>query len=169
MKKQYSLWIAPSRKVQEEVAETITGLSKRLNSPNFEPHVTLIGQFESEEKEAVDQIKKLASSIKPFVIEFSEISFSTTYFQSVFLRVKSSSELMEANLKAKKMLSLKNDVFMPHMSITYGNQTMKERERITSEIKMPENDSFMFNKLILVLTSDEPKEWKQISRVELKG
>lgn len=42
--KGYSLWLMPYRKVYYKLKELISQLSKSHSSPDFEPHVTLIGE-----------------------------------------------------------------------------------------------------------------------------
>lgn len=161
----YSLWIIPSPDTKKRLKKIIINLSKKYDGPVFEPHMTLLGNINSEESECVKNTKVLASQIKPFTVSFGDISFSTTYFQSVFLRIKSSAELMEVNLRAKKLFNLNNNVFMPHISLLYGDHNMSIRENISSRIHLPSNLSFKVNQIVVVLSTQNPSEWKHLAEI----
>lgn len=103
MKKSYNLWIIPPLKTKSILQKIILDLSKKYETPGFEPHMTLLGDIEVAEKEILEGTKKLAAGLKPFTLTLREVSFSTTYFQSVFVRVKSNDKLMQANLAAKQI------------------------------------------------------------------
>ncbi|OGD54692.1 hypothetical protein A3J78_01495 [Candidatus Beckwithbacteria bacterium RBG_13_35_6] len=168
MAEKYSLWILPTDKLKSSLEDVIKKLAKKYNSSLFEPHLTLIGGFNSSLNEIKQGTKKLAYLIKPFIIKTGEISFSTTYYQNVFLRVKSSACLMDVNLKAKKIFKLENDIFMPHISLLYGNQSLKIREQAVSRIKIPEA-KFIADKIIVVPSIPDPKEWKHLVEYNLSS
>jgi 2'-5' RNA ligase len=127
--------------------------------------MTLIGNVVGDEKIIIEKAKVLASKLKPFPLILSEISFSTTYFQSVFVRIQSTAELMEANLKAKEIYQVDNDVFMPHISLIYGNHSMEKRENIASKILIPKNTFFNAERIVVVPSTQNPDEWKYLSEL----
>ena len=167
MGKSYSLWITATSDVKKSLDEIILKLSKKYNSPKFESHMTLLGSINSDEKTVIENTKILASKTKPFSLQFSEISFSTTYFQSVFARVKSTAQLMETNLLAKEVFKVDNNIFMPHISLLYGNHPMKLREIIASEIKLPKYKDFKTEKIIIIPSTHNPVEWKHLAEITL--
>lgn len=164
----FSIWILPPLEKATPFKKIITSLSKKYNSPDFAPHITLLGAFPGKENFVVSNFEKLVSNLRTFDVGFDGLSFSTTYFQSVFLRVKPTASLLNANLEAKKIFNMPNDVFMPHMSLIYGNHSMEEREKISKDLEIPKNTSFHARKLVLVPTTDNPKDWKPISELTLK-
>ncbi len=167
MGKLYSLWVTPTSSLKKSLDELILKLSKKYRSPKFEAHMTLLGNIDSDEKTMIKKTKELTSETKTFSLQLGEISFSTTYFQSVFVRVKSTDELMEANLKAKKIFQMDNNVFMPHISLLYGNHQMKLREKIASEIELPKYKYFKAEKVIVVPSTQNPTEWKHLAEIPL--
>ena len=167
MGKLYSLWIIPTSSLKKSLDEIILKLAKKYKSPKFEAHMTLLGDIDSDEKTIIQKTKKLASETKPFPLQLGEISFSTTYFQSVFVRVKATAKLMEVNLKAKEIFKVDNDVFMPHMSLLYGNHQMKLREKITPEIELPKYKYFKAEKIIVVPDAQNPSEWRHLAEIPL--
>ena len=168
MKRLYFLSIDPPTEVGESLQEVITSLSEKYNGPNFEPHITLLGNISSDLETVKQKAKLLVSKLKPFPIYFSEVSFSTTYFQSVFIRVKATAELMDSNILAKEIYKVENKVFMPHMSLIYGNHSMKEREKIASVVKLPKNISFKALKLVIMQDAQNPNDWVHVTEFKIK-
>lgn len=167
MKKLYSLWIIPPPRLKKFLDKIILRLAKKYKSPKFEAHMTLLGSIDSDEKTILQKTRTLATRLKPFPLQLGEISFSTTYFQSVFVRVNSTAKLMEANLEAKKIFQLSNNVFMPHISLLYGNNKMAVREKVVSEIKLPDDKFFKAEEIAIVPTTQNPAEWRYLVEIPL--
>lgn len=169
MKNLYSLWIVPPSSLKKSLDEIILKLAKKYKSPKFEAHMTLLGDINSDEKQIIQQTKIFASKIETFPLKLGEISFSTTYFQSVFVRVISTAKLMEANLEAKRIFQMDNTVFMPHISLFYDKHEMKFREKIVSEIELPKTKYFKAESIIIVPSTKNPNEWKHLAKIPFQN
>jgi len=166
MENLYSIWFVPQPSLKEPLEEIVLGLSKEYNSPKFEPHMTLLSEVRGKETEIVEKTKRLAKEILPFEsLSLSEVSISTTYYQCVFIRVKVNHKLMEANLLAKKIFKLDNDVFMPHISLVYGDFDMAAREEMVNKIKLPEQRSFRAESLTVVPITKDPSDWQHLADI----
>lgn len=163
----YTLWVIPPPEIKQILEDVIRDLGDKYKGPYFEPHMTLLGHILCNKEDVVEKTKILCKDVKPFEISLGEISFSTTYFQSVFARIKSSASLMELNLKAKEVFKLKNSLFMPHMSLLYGDHQMELREKIASEVKLPANLSFKVEKLVVTSCVNDPKDWIHLAEINL--
>lgn len=161
---QYSIWIISPKPVYTHLKDIIDQLSKKYNGPVFEPHMTLLGNIESDLPEIEKKVKELASSITNLKLSLGPVSFSTTYFQSVFVRVNSIAQLMQLNLEAKRLFCRENDVFMPHMSLLYGNHDMAIREEAASKIKLSQQ-SFIVNEFIITPATSNPSEWEHSATI----
>jgi len=168
MKNLYSLWIVPPIKTSEPLREVIANLSAKYGSPDFEPHITLLGDISLDFESLKQKAGLLVSKLKPFPISFGEVSFSTTYFQSVFVRVKVTAALMNANMLAKEIYKVDNNVFMPHISLIYGDHDMKTREKIVSEVGLLKDISFEVSKLVVTPSTQNPNDWKHLAEFEIK-
>lgn len=162
----YSLHFLLSREVKEIINLVIKKLAEKYAGVIFEPHVTLLGGFICNEKEVVEKTKKLVSKIKKLNLEFGEVSFSTTYFQNVFVKIKSTADLMNANLEAKKEFSAENKFYMPHISFLYGDHLMADREKIVKEVVLPPL-KFQASKITIVSGEKDPTTWKYWGEFEL--
>lgn len=134
-------------------------MARKYNGPVFEPHMTLLGNIDKDLSEVKQKVKELANRIETLELSPGQVSFSTTYFQSVFVRVNSTAKLMQLNIEAKKLFGMENNVFMPHISLLYGEHDMVTREKAASEVKLSEAP-FTVDKFIITPATSNPSEWK---------
>jgi len=163
----FSLWITPQGNTQKRLKAVVKDLSKKFKGPIFEPHTTLLGPILEDEDEVVRKTQALARKIAPFKLTLGDVDYSSTYFQCVFVRVKTSVPLLEARMEAQKAFNI-NSFFMPHMSLYYGNTEPEVREKIAESVKLP-NLSFIVDRLIVTPASSDPSKWKHLAEIPLKS
>jgi 2'-5' RNA ligase len=165
----FSFWLIPENDLYQELEQVIVENAEKSSSPVFVPHVTLHGPVVSTDKQVVVDVRRAISEIKPFEVQVGDAEFSTTYFQCVFARIRTSAELLNAHLALRNSLGVEEDhVFMPHASLVYGDFDMKIRERIAKEIKL-KITHFMASKITIVRAdSADPKEWGVVDEVGFK-
>jgi 2'-5' RNA ligase len=73
---------------------------------------------------------------------------------------------MEQNLKAKQLLKLENNLFMPHVSLLYGDHSMQTREESTHKVILP-NKVYNVTRLALVPSTSDPSEWGILHQAEI--
>lgn len=144
---QFSIWVIPPEQVYSQLKNVIYELSRQYNGSRFEPHMTILGNIDKDLSEIEQKLKELANSVDKLELSLGSVSFSTTYFQSVFVRVNSTAKLMQLNLDAKKLFDMENSVFMPHISLLYGNHNMVTREAAASGLHLPPS-SFVVDEFI---------------------
>lgn len=80
------------------------------------------------------------------------------------MRVNSTASLLELNLEIKKKLNHPTEVFMPHISLLYGNHSMKIREEIAKKIDLqPAN--FTIDHLTITPAIFNPQEWQHLAEI----
>lgn len=163
----YTIWIVPPEPLYSQLKNIIRELSIRYDSPLFEPHMTLLGNIDSELPHIKSKLALLASRIDQFTLKLDSVSFSTTYFQSVFVRVHSTAQLLQLNLEAKKMFGMENDVFMPHISLLYGEHEMRIREKAVSEVQIS-SASFVVDSFVLTPATIDPNTWEHVAVIPFK-
>lgn len=166
MFERYSIWALPEQSTEEELRAIILLLSQLYSGPHFEPHMTLLGDIKAEPNRLVDIVDELAENIDELKLNLGEISFSTTFFQSVFVRVLVTAQLMEQNLRAKRLLRLENNLFMPHVSLLYGDHDMQTREQAVSQVVLP-NKTYNATRLALVPSTTNPAEWDILHQAKI--
>ena len=161
---QYSIWLIPPEPVYTQIKSIIDTLAKSYAGPTFEPHMTLLGNIDADLSDIEKKVTNLAKTANALELSLGPVSFSTTYFQSVFVRVNSTAQLMQLNIEAKKIFKMENSVFMPHMSLLYGDHTMAIREEAASKTQLPQS-SFIINEFAVIPVTSDPSGWKPSATV----
>lgn len=74
---------------------------------------------------------------------------------------------METHVKAREIFNISKDlVYMPHISLLYGNYEMNLREKICNEIKISKQ-SFLAEKIIITQSASDPKAWINIAEISI--
>jgi 2'-5' RNA ligase len=160
----YSLWLIPSGKTYYMLANLIFKLSRKFSTPNFQPHVTLIGKLTSR-KELIKRTLQLASQISPYKIRFSRLDYFDDYFQNLVMRVEKTEEVMNANSKAKEIFGVEDERYMPHLSLLYGSLPRRTREEIVKNINEEHHLTdleFEVTSLHLFSTEGKVREWYEL-------
>lgn len=160
----YSIWMIPPEPVAGMLKEKINSLALKYAGPLFEPHLTVLGNIERDLSDVEAITRRIAAQTIGMQLSLGPVSFSTTYFQSVFVRVNSSAPLMELNVALKDGFCRQNDVFMPHISLLYGDHDMATREKIVSDMQKIEG-RFIISKLTIVPTTNDPATWQHVTSI----
>ncbi|MCX6816809.1 MAG: 2'-5' RNA ligase family protein [Candidatus Beckwithbacteria bacterium] len=169
--KRFSFWLLPDKEIQAVYQPIIDLWSRKLKTPNFEPHITITtnAMLKGEEKSVMQVVGSVIKNLQPIPIEFSEVSVSTTWAQCVFARVKPNYELLLANQYIKSAAGHPDpSMYTPHMSLVYGNLDLKQRLEIAENITLPLT-KFVARKICIVPADvRNPKTWKHLAEFELK-
>lgn len=168
MQNTYSLWLIPSGEVYNKFAEMISRLSEENQSPNFEPHVTLIGGITGAEAELLAKTAQLAELIRPFKIRLDRIDSFPERHKALIIRTEKSNELIEANNKAVGVFNLPLTEYMPHLSLLYGEFIPETKEKIIENLGNKFNDEFEVKSICLYDTTGDEKNWHKIEEFSLK-
>ncbi len=160
MKNSYTYWVLPEPSTQKILETEVSKLAGAHAGPNFRPHMTLLGSFEAEEAEVLAQAEVVVEKLRGLMLSFGAVEFSTTYFQNVFVRIRTTAQLMDAFIFSRDLFRIDPDkVFMPHMSLLYGNHSMSEREEISRTVIFP-TDPFKADLLVVTPSTPNPADWK---------
>jgi len=161
--KGFSLWFMPEGEEGKELKALILELSRKLDTPSFWPHVTLLGQVMDDKKDVLEKTARLASSLSTFVINLNGTDCLDEYFRCLFLIARNDVDLVNANLKARALFSRMDETpFMPHLSLVYGNLSVEAKENVLAELSGRREYSFSVRKISLFSTSGSPHEWYHV-------
>ncbi|MBI3980519.1 hypothetical protein HY345_00815 [Candidatus Microgenomates bacterium] len=163
---QYSVWVIPPEPLYGNLKKIIDSLATKFHGPTFEPHMTLFSVADLNLSQVKETLSLLTKPENELALSLGPVSFSTTYYQSVFVRVNSTAQLMQLNLNAKKYFNLNNDVYMPHMSLIYGAHDLKTRENIASQIKLTE-EKFVGKDLTIIEFRENTTKWEHLATIPL--
>lgn len=165
----HSLWLRPFGDIAFSLQQRINKLSDTYGSPSFEPHVTLLSGMRYGETELIQLTDTLAGALEPFNIVLTSAGYKNAYYQSLFVHVKKSDELMNAHHTARQLFGYDaGEEFMPHLSLMYGDFSQEEKERILSIMGREFHLRFRVHSLLLVKTEGKPDDWKKIHTAEFK-
>lgn len=158
----YSIWITPPGSVAGQIRKIIAKLAGKYDGIIFPPHVTIVGNVDQDLEIIKKKIEKIAKRTENLGLSSSQVSFGNTYFHNVFVNIKPTPQLMQLNLDIKRVLGLENRAYFPHISLLYGNQDLKTREKIASEVKI-KSFSFIARGLVIIPETPEPSGWKPVT------
>jgi 2'-5' RNA ligase len=168
--KGYSIWLIPEKNIFDRLQSLILKLSKRYNTPAFDPHVTLAGGLMGNEEEIIRKTILLADKIYSFNINLSSVLYMDNLQKCLFIEVSGSKELITANENTKNIFKLQKDSeFLPHLSLIYGQLPEQEKKEIVKMIGQDQSNlNFKVNKIHLFLTNGDIESWRKIKEIPLK-
>jgi 2'-5' RNA ligase len=169
--------VVPSGRDHDHLKKRIAFLSQKYGTPEFEPHVTLIGLgviAEATDDGVARQVESLAKTICPYKINLQDIGTTDDPFRSLYWTVEQTAQVMAAGrlgldfYRRVQKREPASPTYFPHLSLLYGNLSPAVKERIISEglhgRKRPAT-SFTVSALQLWVTSakipDWPKTWEK--------
>lgn len=156
----YSLWLIPSGTEKRRLAEVIERLSRDPGGPRFDPHLTLLGGLDGEERFFARATERLAASLRPITLHLRAIEFGVAYYRSLYLRVEESDQLMAAHREALRLFGKKEDAsFMPHVSLFYGTLSRDARTQIAETLDAWRAVDCRTDRLRLVATGGGLSSW----------
>ncbi len=167
----YTIWLLPlEESVKNYLASVVKDLAQNFQGPEFEPHATLLGDQQFSLEEITNKSTQLAKNCKPFTVQTGSVEYSTTYYQCVFVRLKPTPELMSLYDETKKVLGLTNpSVFMPHISLFYGNIPYVKRQEIIDSLNF-QPQSFTINSFTITPGGENPpSEWKHLAAIPFQS
>lgn len=158
---EYSIWLTLPESTKKRLDEVVTQLAAEHGGPFFEPHLTLLSGIKGSEGEVIAKSEQLAMQLNELPLTLAGVSFSVTYFQCVLVRITPTAALLDAYLAAATLFSIEPALFMPHISVFYGNHSMPEREKLAQTVNV-EKEAFVINTLTLTPSVPNPAEWNHI-------
>lgn len=164
----YSILLMPEGETFKRYAKVIGDLSQRHGTPNFEPHVTLLGGIPSTlSKDQVEvRVQQVASSLLPFDIILSGYGMEDFYFRALFLFAIRTPSLTTANKRAQEIFQSSGH-YVPHLSLIYGDIAIEEKELIIQGLDLKLPDQFEVGSLHLWQNEGEVKDWRKVAEFPL--
>ncbi|NQT62631.1 MAG: 2'-5' RNA ligase family protein [Candidatus Marinimicrobia bacterium] len=144
----------------------IAQLSKRGETPNFSPHITLLGQL----TQNVDWIKAklidFTQNVEPFQLSFSHIGMFDQYFRSIIMHTHLNPALDRLHASAKEQFEVKtNNTFVPHLSLIYSHLELANKKLLLESIAIGSPLSVTIKEAVLVETNGGPDQWQEVIRI----
>ncbi len=166
---QYHLWLTPNIDSRNRLVNLINTLSDQNRGPRFEPHITLLGEIEGEESLLSEQVRMLATKLRPFSIDLQQPVFEDGYFRCVYFIVKETPEIRKAHEEAKLILGkMPVSPFRPHVSLLYGLFSERVKQEVIASIPADFPKTFLANELKLIRAESlNPWDWHVVETIFL--
>lgn len=170
----YSLWLVPDfgSEVYRMLEQQITDVANKYQTPNFLPHVTLLGGLVGDEKSLCDKTQKLAETLNPYEIKLGEVGSNGTYFQVLFSKVEQTKAVIDANSLAQDIFEVDKATYFPHLSLAYGDFSLEEVALLKREITQDNfavGKSFLAREIELWRTEGVVQDWYKVATFPLKS
>jgi 2'-5' RNA ligase len=168
--KEYSVWLVPAGPSHDDLKRLITSLSEEYGTPDFEPHVTLVGLGvvpKATDEAIVEDVESLARTICPYGMHLHGVGITDDPFRSLFLKVDQTPEVMSAGRRGLdlyrriKKQGPSSTAYFPHLSLLYGHLPPAAKKKISDDLKVRKriDISFTVSKLQLWVTSAKIPDW----------
>jgi len=167
--KGYALWLVPAEPAFGLLSRYIARFSRKLSTPQFDPHITLLGGITLPEEETLARSAALAANLTSFQIELDGISCLDEYFRCVFVGVIPDVSILKAHQVARGIFDMDDEQpYMPHISLVYGKLPQETKERIVAELASMTVGRFEVRRLAVWRVSGPAHEWTCIKEFDLK-
>ena len=139
----------------------------KLNSPLFEPHITLAGPFKTIDISFINFLKYISQSNQSIRLDLLKYKFECEPYRSFYIAVSKSNNLLNLRNKITEKNKLINfQICNPHISLSYGDHLSNLKKELI--IQLPALKSFIsLTKLSIVDVDEQVNQWEIIERFDL--
>ena len=142
-------------------------VQSKLESPVFDTHITLAGPYLNVDKPFLNKLRNFVERNSVIILNVKGYNFKQEKFRSFYVSIKNSRYLRDFRKKIYELnkCNFENN-YLPHISLSYGNHEIKEKELLIS--KLPKlNKSIKMSKIALVKVDEDINLWKILEIHEL--
>ena len=150
----------------EILARTIHHLARELDTPVFEPHVTLLANLGSgDERAHAQRSRALAARLQPWSVVLTEPSSRDEHFRCLFMQVEPTDAVMRSHAVAAALFDrVDEEPYLPHLSLVYGSFPKARKRQIIGRLPSAVRTSFTVNTIYLLeAKSTAPKDWREMA------
>ncbi|KAF9589162.1 hypothetical protein IFM89_019478 [Coptis chinensis] len=134
IKKSYSVWAIPPDHITERLKKIMLHLRSEFLSPEFEPHITLVGAIELTESDAVKKFKSAWEAVKSYNVTVTSVSTGTFRYQCVFLLLNPSPQPQHA-ISIISIISMDPDILLRALKHVANMERETMRENMELELE----------------------------------
>jgi hypothetical protein len=166
-----SLWLMPEGEAQERLSALVAQLARRLSTPAFPPHVTLLpGIVGPPEEDVLARTRALAAALRPLEARLSAVEGRDEPFRCLFARVAFDEPLRALHAAAARAFDREPDpAFLAHLSLVYGTLPASTKRRVAAEVAPLVPGTFRARRLHAWRTEGPVRAWREIGAFDLPG
>ncbi len=126
----YSIWLGFQGDGALRLQTAISSLSRAFSGPNFQPHLTLVGDLEIDLKEVRRLAEIFRRTAMPVELIVRDVNISRKYFMALYLVVDIPSALQKAREQiARSVNPAMYELDAPHVSLLYAEAELSALAR----------------------------------------
>ncbi len=160
----YSLWALFKRdderflKKIKKLANSYLSTTESISISDFPIHMTINSSINKNSKNLKLNIKK----IKQFEIQANNYFYKKKFFQSFFINIKVKKKLINIKNILEQQERFKNKYFMPHISLSYGDQKSQTKKKSIKTLPKIKNKIFKIDRICIAKNDEKNFKWKII-------
>lgn len=160
----YHLFLEPTGTSKHGLHHLIQQFAAEFGGPIFDPHVTLLAELQDEdETELIGKVAALVAGQSSFSVSLEALSMEDRYFRALYLRVQENEALAALHEKAEEIFSIQSsELYVPHLSLLYGNYPEARKLNALDTIYVPDDMTFLVDRVSLYKTEGEVGEWVKV-------
>jgi hypothetical protein len=165
-----SLWLVPADDVRVRLAERIGDFARRLGTPRFEPHVTLLGGINVPGESVIEKTQTLIPEFEPIHLRLTRPGRRDEFFRCLFLEVAPTPALTDAHRRARALFGKSDEPpFFPHLSLVYGTLAPEAKNALLLELEQDASwrAKACASELWVVLTEGTVDEWRVLAKLPM--
>ncbi len=165
----FHLFIEPVEPLAGELSSIIQKLAQECGGPIFKPHVTLLAGIPAgSEERIVSKARAVADALTPFSLTLERLDIEDVYFRALYFKIKETKKMNMYHTLARQVFEMEdNDIYVPHLSILYGNYLRAKTEKIVETLVIPSEPFFFVNRIHLYRTNGDVADWRKLGEFEL--
>ena len=160
------MWCLFSKKDISKLLITQLYLKKKFLGPIFPLHLTLSFNFKDSERNLKKKLLSFRKSKKKIYLKTSGYGYKNKKFQSIFLKIKLSKNLISLKKKIDEIYKPNKHYFFPHISLFYGNINSKTKKKEIKNFLILKN-KFLITHICLAKNDEKKLKWKIIKKVSV--
>lgn len=166
----YSIWLE-SENINCPHKKAIDTISEVARTTKFTPHITLVGNIERWDVEVIqNKIERLAENTETFDVNFGHIFTGPNWLNVIMILANRNQNITRLRLRAKKIFNKSSLLYLPHMSLLYGEASHGIKKGIVKRLKEDGilKHPFTIKHISLWHCSNGVANWRRITSVELR-
>lgn len=156
-----AIWLLPAEPERSSLGTVIARLARQWDTPEFEPHVTVISGIRLPAGRAMTLLAEATGETASFRLAPAALAHTPARFQCLFLTFADPRPVLELRARLVPAFGLLGVAFPePHLSLLYAVLAEEARQLAAAQVTMP--GPFLAAELALVAPAAGESSWANV-------
>jgi hypothetical protein len=172
MGERISYWLVPAEPDKAHLAQIISELAQRFDSPAFEPHLTLYSGPRDARDEPEEIIRAATHHFPPIALRTSGVGGSQEFTKTLFVEFCGTEPLLTLSEQLKRSSARPEPYALrPHLSLIYASLDARVKQQLVEKISVPPSVRFDAVKAIIsrerTRSGEDVRAWRVVAEAPL--